>query len=239
MLRPVPQDLVPESVVGHPALDEPFVRAVLAAPTAGKIPAINRYLAEVIARDTGIDDVPEVRAALDALRAGSPGPALRQRVRHLVERYRQGIREGRESLERVHAASGIVAALDPDPIKGSGEVFGAASYTLRASHHRVQYIVLQRCRDCAVSQERWRSAVDDTVLGRCRGGAVTHSRLASPIKGDRIDQGQTHVDLRSNHVRLPLIDGEGAEKARRRRGEGAEKARRTSRGGRGRVEKRG
>jgi hypothetical protein len=154
VLRPVPQDLVPESMVGHPALDEPFVHAVLAEPTADKIPAINLYLAEAIARDTAIEDVPEVRAALDALRAGRRDPALRERVGHLVERYQHGMREGRESLERVHGASGIVAALDPDPVNGGGQLFGAASYTLRTPNYRVQYIVLKRCRDRALSQER-------------------------------------------------------------------------------------
>jgi hypothetical protein len=155
VVRPVPQDLVPEGVVGHPALDEPFVRAVLAAPTVDKLPGISRYLAEAMARDTGVGDVPEVRAALDALRAGTPpDPALRQRVQDLAERYRQGMREGRETLDRVHAALGIAAALDPDPIRGSFEVHGAAGYALRTRDYRVQHAVLGRCRDHAVSQER-------------------------------------------------------------------------------------
>jgi hypothetical protein len=154
VLRPVPEDLVPEDMVGHPALDEPVVHAVLTAPTADKIPAISRYLAEVIARGTAIHDVPEVRAALDALRAGRPDPALRERVQDLVERYQRGFREGRETLDRVHAASGIAAALDPDPIRGGAQVFGAASYTLRTSDYRIQYIVLQRCWNHAVSQQR-------------------------------------------------------------------------------------
>jgi hypothetical protein len=155
VVRPVPQDLVPEGVVGHPALDEPFVRAVLAAPTVDKLPGISRYLAEAMARETGLGDVPEVRAALDALRAGTPpDPALRQRVQDLAERYRQGMREGRETLDRVHAALGIAAALDPDPIRGSFEVHGAAGYALRTRDYRVQHAVLGRCRDHAVSQER-------------------------------------------------------------------------------------
>jgi hypothetical protein len=154
VLRPVPEDLVPESMVGHPALDEPFVRAVLAAPTADKIPAINRYLVEAIARDTGIEDVPEVRAAIDAVRAGRPDPALRQRVQDLAERYQQGFREGRETLNRVHAALGVAAALDPDPIKGSAQVFGMASYTLRTPDYRVQCMVLRQCLYRAVSRER-------------------------------------------------------------------------------------
>lgn len=145
VLRPVPQDLVPEAIVGHPALEEPFVRAVLAAPTADKIPAINRYLVEAIASDTGIEDVPEIRAAIDALRAHRSDSALRQRVQDLAERYQQGVREGRESLNRVHAALGVAAALDPDPIKGSGQVFGMASYVLRTPAYRVQSIVLRQC----------------------------------------------------------------------------------------------
>ena len=154
VLRPVPPDLVPEGLAGHPALDEPFVRAVLAAPTADKIPAVSRYLAEAIARDADIGDVPEIRAAIGALRAGSPDPALRRRVQDLAERYRQGFREGRETLNRVHAALGVAAALDPDPIKGSAEVFGMASYTLRTPDYRVQCVVLRQCRDRAVSQQR-------------------------------------------------------------------------------------
>jgi hypothetical protein len=48
------------------------------------------------------------------------------------------IREGREKLTRVHAALGVAAALDPDPIKGNAEVFGMASYTLRTPDCRVQ-----------------------------------------------------------------------------------------------------
>jgi hypothetical protein len=154
VLRWVGEDLVPEGVVGHPALDEPFVRAVLAEPTVDKIPGINRYLAEAVARDAGITDVPEVRAALDALRAGTSDPALRQGVQDLVERYRQGVREGRESLERVHAASGVAAALDPDPVKGGNELFSVAVYALRTWDYRVQHAVLGRCRDRAVSRQR-------------------------------------------------------------------------------------
>jgi hypothetical protein len=154
VLRAVPEDLVPEGMVGHPALDEPFVRSVLAAPTADKIPAINRYVAEAIVRDTGIEDVPEVRAALDALRAESPDPALRQRMQDLAERYRQGFRAGRETLNHVHAALGVAAALDPDPIKGSSQVFGMASYTLRTPDYRVQYTVLRKCLYRAVSPDR-------------------------------------------------------------------------------------
>jgi hypothetical protein len=153
VVRPVPLDLVPEGVVGHPALDEPFVRAVLAEPTTDKLPGITRYLAEAIAREAGVEDVPEVRAALDALRAGiPPDPALRQRLQDLVERYRQGMREGRETLDRVHAALGIAAALDPDPIKGSAKVYLEAGYVLRTWDYRVQHAVLGRCRDHAVSQ---------------------------------------------------------------------------------------
>jgi hypothetical protein len=152
VLHPVREDLVPEGLVGHSALDESFIRTVLAAPTADKIPGINRFIAEAIARETGIGDVPEVRAALDALHAGTPpDPVLRQRVQELLERYRQGFRERGEPLQRVHAASGLAAALDQDPIKGSGELFGAASYTLRAND-RLQYIVLQRCVNRAMSQ---------------------------------------------------------------------------------------
>jgi hypothetical protein len=154
VLRPVREDLVPEGVVGHPALDEPFVHAVLAAPTVDKIPGINRYLAEAIARDAGVEDVPEVRAALDALRAGRPDPTLRQRVQDLVERYRQGLRERAESLDRLHAVCAIAAALDPDPIKGSAELLSEAVYALRTWDYRVQHAVLGRCRDRAVSQER-------------------------------------------------------------------------------------
>ncbi|GLI00792.1 hypothetical protein Pa4123_60680 [Phytohabitans aurantiacus] len=32
---------------------------------------------------------------------------------------------------------------------------------------------------------------------------------ATPIKAIRIDQGRTHAEKRSNHVRSPLIDGRG------------------------------
>jgi hypothetical protein len=154
VLRPVPPDLVPEGLVGHPALDEPFVRAVLAAPTADKIPAISRYVAEAIARDAGIEDVPEVRAAIDALRAHKADPALRRRVQDLADHYQQAFREGRETLNRVHATLGVAAALDPDPIRGSAEVFGMASYTLRTPDHRIRYTVLRQCLNRAVSQER-------------------------------------------------------------------------------------
>jgi hypothetical protein len=38
----------------------------------------------------------------------------------------------------------------------------------------------------------------------------------TPIKGDRNDQGQTHAEARSNHVRLPLIDGPKATRGPRR-----------------------
>ncbi|GIJ56633.1 DUF6461 domain-containing protein [Virgisporangium aurantiacum] len=152
VLRSVDADLVPEGVAGHPALDEPFVRAVLAEPTVDKIPGINRYLAEAVARDAGITDVPEIRAALDALRAGTSDPALRQDVQDLAERYRQGLGEGREPLGRVHAASGVAAALDPDPVKGSLELFSAAGYALHTRDYQVQHAVLGRCTTRAIRQ---------------------------------------------------------------------------------------
>ncbi|MEH1126163.1 GNAT family N-acetyltransferase [Micromonospora sp. CPCC 206061] len=37
-------------------------------------------------------------------------------------------------------------------------------------------------------------------------------RETAAIKADCTDQGQTHADQRSNHVRLPLIDGKGGER---------------------------
>lgn len=37
-----------------------------------------------------------------------------------------------------------------------------------------------------------------------------------PIKEIRADQGQTHMDMRSNRVRLPLIDEKRGSQSRRR-----------------------
>jgi len=145
--RAVPQDLVPESLVDHPALGEPFIREVLANPTADKLPAITRYLAGVVARDAGIDDVPEVRVALAALGTQAPSdPALRQRLFDLATSYEQTVGEGRETLVRLHAAQGIAGALGrPDPARASFEVYWHGGYSLRDGDDRIRNTVLGRC----------------------------------------------------------------------------------------------
>lgn len=152
VLRPVPQDLVPEALVGHPALDEPFVREVLAAPTVDKLPAITRYLAEMVARAAEIDDAPEVRAALAALASGVPAePALRERVQDLADRYEKEAAANPELLRRFHAVLGIAGALDPDPATASFEVYWRAGYSLRDQDDVARKTVLGRCRSRALA----------------------------------------------------------------------------------------
>jgi hypothetical protein len=155
VLRPVPEDLVYEGLEGDPALDEPFIREVLAAPTADKLPGITRYLAEAVARDTGIHVEPEVRAALDALAPGTPSdPRLRQRVQDLATRYREAFQAGRETLERIHAVLVVAWALEPDPEKAAFRVHFEAGYALRNREYRVQNSVLGRCLSRAAAGSR-------------------------------------------------------------------------------------
>jgi hypothetical protein len=153
-LRPVPQDLVHEGMEADPALEDPFIRRMLAAPTADKLPEITRYIAEVVAQSNGIADLSPVRAALDALAGDErPKPPLRDQVLALAKRYESEARAGRETLDRVHAARAIAAALNPDPAMASAEMLSWAGYCVRDHDDRVRLTVLGRCRDRAVADQ--------------------------------------------------------------------------------------
>jgi len=184
LLRAVPEDLVYEGLVGDPALNVPFIREVLAEPTVEKLPAIARYLAEAVARDTGVDSVPEVRAALDALSTGTPpDPGLRQRVLDLATRYEEALRAGRETLQRIHAVRGIAAALDPDPEKACFEVNSWAVNSLHSRDYRVQHSVLRRCLRRAVANSR---NVLERVTPKRTHGAPTGRRAPADCLGSSV-----------------------------------------------------
>jgi hypothetical protein len=141
-LTDVPEDLVHEGLVGNPALDDPFIRAILAEPTADKLPAITRYLAEVIARESGTADVPAIRAALDALAVGArPKPELRQSLLALAEQFQRE----QQTLDRVHTALGLAAALEPDAAKAAFDLHFHAGYCIHSQDDRVRLTVLYQC----------------------------------------------------------------------------------------------
>lgn len=158
VLHELPEDLVPESLLGDPALDHPFIREVLAEPTPDKLPRIARYLAEVVARDAGIEDDADVRAALAALAAGTPAPGrLRQRLLDRAKEESSTTPRDEHLLRRTHALRGIGAALHPDPVQASSMVHFSAGYSLRNPVFRIHNAVLGRCWSRAVSQVRGRS----------------------------------------------------------------------------------
>ena len=144
----VPEDLVHEGLVDNPALDDPFIRAILAEPTADKLPAITRYLADTIARESGTADLPAIKAALEALAVGGrPKPELRQSLLALAEQFQRE----QQSLDRVHAALGIAAALAPDPAQAAFDLHFHAGYCVHNQDERVRLTVLYQCLRRAVS----------------------------------------------------------------------------------------
>lgn len=141
-LTEVPEDLVHEGLVGNPALDDPFIRAILAEPTADKLPAITRYLADTIARESGTADLPAIKAALATLPVGGrPNPELRQSLLALAEHFQRD----QQPLDRVHAALGIAAALGSDPAKAASELHFHAGYCVHNQDDRVRLTVLYQC----------------------------------------------------------------------------------------------
>ncbi|MEU4689578.1 DUF6461 domain-containing protein [Actinoplanes sp. NPDC023714] len=103
VLTPVPEDLVPESLTGDPALQAPFLTGLLAATEPGTIAGpqpgaiagpqpgtiagpeqgtiagselgtIAFHTARIVAEDTGLDADPAVRAALTCLANAGPVP---------------------------------------------------------------------------------------------------------------------------------------------------------------------
>ena len=145
MLTAVPEDLVHEGLANNPALDDPFVQAVLAEPTPDKLPAIIHHLAATIARETGIADVPLIAAAVDALAAGRPNAELRQSLLALGQEYQEALQRDPEMFDRVHAVLGIAAALQSDPVKAASEAYFHAGYCVHNEPDNVRLAVLYQC----------------------------------------------------------------------------------------------
>ncbi|GIF13711.1 DUF6461 domain-containing protein [Actinoplanes teichomyceticus] len=145
LLTLVPDDLVPEGGRGLAALEHPFVRRMLAAPTMENLPAMAAFRARLIAEDAGLAGEPVIRellAALDAAR--EPGPHLRPRLRELHERLAG-------DLQAMNAVQDIAAAAFPgdDP----AERF-ATAYAVQDSDRSLQAVVLRRCALRAIGEVR-------------------------------------------------------------------------------------
>lgn len=159
ILQRVPADLVHESNVGHPALDDPFIRYVLTEPTVDKLPAIIAYQAGSIARDGGIDDEPVIREVIAAITepAAAPSARLRERINRLEARYAQvsraeGGRAGQDSLRRLQAVQDVARAAFPD-LRRATRTF-IPTYQIRDSSLRLQCAVLEQCAYRAVQHAR-------------------------------------------------------------------------------------
>jgi hypothetical protein len=146
VLRWVPEDLVPESLVGHPALDEPFLAEVLGSPTADKLPAITRYVLDLVVRAAGIEELPLVRRGLSA-RPGEPGL---ERLRDDLADLAEHCPPGRNRIPWAHGVRAVAEALGPDPGRACAEVNFRAGYVLSDRGQRVQQTVLQRCAKAAL-----------------------------------------------------------------------------------------
>jgi hypothetical protein len=161
VLRPVPGDLIPAGFEDDPALDDPEISAILAAPTADKLPRITGYVAGMLVRDANLDDLPVASRVLAAVRAGAGAdPGLGAEVAALADEYRREV-HGSPRLaglapdaaaelsqllfRQMHALKGLAGALDPDPARAAWETCWAAGYALTAWPDRLRLAVLERC----------------------------------------------------------------------------------------------
>jgi hypothetical protein len=153
-LTEVEEDLVPEGTEDRPALDDPFVRAVLAEPTVDKLPAITRFLAHLVARDAGIQHEPAVREALrivDERADGRAVPAdthLPERLRGLADGLQAAARSGADpdAFRRMHAVLWMLGALDADPGEAAFPVYWYGGYSVKDRDAQLVNTVLHRCR---------------------------------------------------------------------------------------------
>ncbi|GAA2876234.1 hypothetical protein Acy02nite_75600 [Actinoplanes cyaneus] len=136
ILTPVPDDLVPEGGRGLAALDHPFIRRMLAAPTRENLPAMLAFRTRLIAEDAGLLGEPAVQGVLTALDADRPAaPELRARLRELHQRLAG-------DLQAMNAVQDVAAAAfdTGDPV----ERF-ATTYAIHDSDRSLQAVVLRRC----------------------------------------------------------------------------------------------
>ncbi|MFI7425385.1 DUF6461 domain-containing protein [Micromonospora sp. NPDC049836] len=165
-LTPVPEDLVPEGVEDRAALDDPFVRSVLAEPTVERLPEITRFLAHLVARDTGVQEDPLARAALAVLDARAHGRTvavdglLAQRLTTraddlLAESRRE---RDRNAFRRMHAMLGLRDALHDDLAEAAFRIYWSGGYALGDADASLVNSVLGRCRDRALRDAAKRGA---------------------------------------------------------------------------------
>ncbi|MEH0843092.1 DUF6461 domain-containing protein [Micromonospora sp. CPCC 205711] len=150
LLTQVPEDLVPENMMGHPALDDPFVRAVVAEPTRDKLPGVTALLAGLLAEHGGIGGEPAVRDALALLAERADGgradaTEVRRRMDALVEAAGRERPRNAQDLMRLHAIQGVRNALNDDPARASRELISSGGYILSGDAGVVR-LVLDRCR---------------------------------------------------------------------------------------------
>lgn len=157
-LTPVPEDLVPEGVEDHPALDDPFVRSVIAEPTVERLPAITRFVAHLVAEEAAVHEEPAVRAALEILderaagRSAAADGLLLQRLKMRADELQAASKIGpdREAFRRMHAVLGVQGALNDDPAEAAFRIYWSGGYSLRDRNASLVNSVLGRCRDRAV-----------------------------------------------------------------------------------------
>ncbi|MGS2617023.1 DUF6461 domain-containing protein [Micromonospora sp. LZ34] len=157
-LTEVSEDLVPEGVEDHPALDDPFARSVIAEPSVERLSAITRFMAHRVAEDAGVHQDPAVRAALGILDERAAGRAvaadgqLLQRLRTRADELQAASMTGpdRDAFRRMHAVLGMIGALDDDPAEAAFRIYWSGGYSLRDRDASVVNTVLGRCRDRAV-----------------------------------------------------------------------------------------
>ncbi|MFI1991859.1 DUF6461 domain-containing protein [Actinoplanes sp. NPDC020271] len=136
ILTPVPDDLVPEGGRGLAALDHPFVRRMLGAPTRENLPAMLAFRSRLIAEDADLLGEPAVQELLSALDEDRQAPPeVRSRLRELHERLAG-------DLQAMNAVQDLAAAAfeTGDP----AERFGT-TYAIRDSDRSLQAVVLRRC----------------------------------------------------------------------------------------------
>lgn len=151
VLTPVPADLVPDALAGHPVLAEPLIRRLLADPSAEALPAVRLRIAESIADDAGIAGEPLIAEVLDVLaRSAEPSGALRQRLldrfdEHLsvVTTFGAPVEARSAALQLAHAVADIAAELGPDPDR-SRRRLPKGGYRPRQAANQVRIRLLRR-----------------------------------------------------------------------------------------------
>lgn len=152
-LTEVPGDLIAEGQEDEPALNDPFVRSVVAEPTVEELPAIKRFLAHLVAEDAGLQHESAAREALDVLdsrAAGRPAAAsadLLDRLRGLADGLWAASRIGPngEAFRTMHAVLEVIDAVN--------DAFGAGwsgGYVMRNREASLVRTVLNNCWNRAV-----------------------------------------------------------------------------------------